>query len=295
MSGRAPAIDAAGNVYYMSGNGPTSGGYNGVNEFSESLLKFSPSVGIGSPVDWFTPSSWLSLDQDDNDFGGSGPMLLPGTNLVIGGGKAGTFYLTSTTSLGHEQIGDTQIAQVLNNNGGEIKSGPVYWNRMANGGVDNPWMYVWSDGGDVLKAYTFVTSSGQFVYATQGNLASPAGNSGGVLTLTANGGTPQTGIVWSSMPLNADADGGVHQGVLRAYNADDLSQELWDSNLSATDNMGNWPKFNPPTVANGRVYMGSFPSDGMGSTSVTVYGLFNAKYPSPAAVVLAPIINYLLN
>ena len=112
--------------------------------------------------------------------------------------------------------------------------------------------------------------------------------------MTANGGTPQTGIVWSSMPLNANADGGVHQGVLRAYNADNLSEELWDSNLSANDNMGNWPKFSPPTVANGRVYMASFPSDGVSSTSVSVYGLFNGVYPKPAAVIMTPILNYLL-
>lgn len=279
----------------MSGNGPTGGGgYNGVNDFSESLLKFSPAAGLSTPVDWFTPSNWLGLDQDDEDFGGSGPLLLPGTNLIIGGGKFGTFYLTNTLALGHEQPGNTQIVQTLNNNGGEIKSRPVYWNRMAAGGVDNPWMYVWSDGGDVLKAYTFVTSGNQFVFATEGSLASPGGNSGGVLTLTANGGTPQTGIVWSSMPLNANADGGVHQGVLRAYNADNLSEELWDSNLSANDNMGNWPKFSPPTVANGRVYMASFPSDGVSSTSVSVYGLFNGVYPKPAAVIMTPILNYLL-
>ncbi|MEO7326705.1 MAG: hypothetical protein ABIW82_17935, partial [Dokdonella sp.] len=68
---------------------------------------------------------------------------------------------------------------------------------------------------------------------------------------------------------------GIHPGVLRALDANDLTHELWNSEqMGARDRMGNWPKFSPPTIVGGRVYMGSFPSDGVGSTKVSTYGVF---------------------
>jgi hypothetical protein len=74
--------------------------------------------------------------------------------------------------------------------------------------------------------------------------------------------------------VSGDANSGVHSGMLRAFDADDLSTELWNSNQNSDrDNSGNWPKFSPPTVVNGRVYLGSFPDDGFGDTKVNVYGL----------------------
>ncbi len=267
MSGRAPAVDASGNVYYMTGNGS----WNGTSNFSESMLKFGAGSGL-SLVDWFTPSSYASLDSGDLDYGASGPLLVPGTSLVVGGGKEGIFYVMNSGNLGHEQAGNGQIVQSLANNGGYIKSGPVYWNRVGGAG---PWMYDWSDGGaggDVLKAYHFNGSTFDTTPAAQSTIVSPAGNSGGVLTLSANGGTPGTGIVWACMPVNSDGDNGVHAGILRAFNADNLAQELWDSS-NGTDTLGNWPKFSAPLVANGRVYVGSYPSGGVGATTVSVYGL----------------------
>ena len=72
--------------------------------------------------------------------------------------------------------------------------------------------------------------------------------------------------------------------MLRAFNADNLSQELWESDSVSTDAPGIWPKFSPPTVANGRVYMASIPADGVSSTTISVYGLFNGFYPTAAAL-----------
>jgi hypothetical protein len=275
MSGRAPAIDSSGNLYVMTGNGF----WDGVSSFSESMLKFGPGGGLPL-VDWFTPDNHAAVDAADEDYGASGPMLVPGTNLVIGGGKHGVFYMMNTASLGHIQSGNGQIVQSLNNNGGFIKSGPVYWNRSGGAG---PWMYNWSDGNggnEVIKAYHFNGSTFDASLASWGTVPSPGGNSGGVLTLSANGGTPGTGIVWASMPLNADGENGVIQGVLRAFNADNLAQQLWSSTGRSGDDMGNWPKFSPPTVANGRVYIGSVPTAGI-FAPLNVYGL---APPAPTSV-----------
>ena len=53
-----------------------------------------------------------------------------------------------------------------------------------------------------------------------------------------------------------------------AYDASNLTNELWDSQQnSARDGLGNWAKFNAPTVANGKVYLATF------SGQLLVYGL----------------------
>ena len=68
--------------------------------------------------------------------------------------------------------------------------------------------------------------------------------------------------------------------MLRAFDADDLQTELWNSETNdARDDAGNWPKFSPPTVVNGRVYLGSFPSDGAGDTRST-FTACSARIPS---------------
>ncbi|HEY0232778.1 MAG TPA: hypothetical protein VGC55_16135, partial [Dokdonella sp.] len=278
MAGRAPVVDASGNVYYMTGNGP----YDGTNSFGESFVKFGPTP--DTPLlDWFTPNEVDSLNGSDADLGGSGPLLIPGTDLLVGGGKSGKFFVTHSGDMGHLGVGtgNTNIVQAFSNGGQQIKGGTVYWNRA--GGV-GPWMYVWADSHSTLKGYHFnadfgtgnpVVQAFDTTPASQSVLFSNNGSAGGVMTLSANGSTPGTGVIWSSMAFSgSDANSGIHPGVLRALNADDLTHELWNSEQnSARDSMGNWPKFSPPTVVNGHVYMGSFPSDGVGDTQVSVYGL----------------------
>ena len=268
MAGRAPAVDADGSVYYITGNG----NWDGVTNFGESFVKFGPTP--DTPLlDWFTPSDYGSLNNADLDLGGSGPILIPGTDLILGGGKGGTFYLTHTSDMGHEANPD-DIAQPPfgNGNGGQIKGGPIYWNR--DGGV-GPWMYVWSDNRNSMNAYHFDGTMFDTTPVSQSTVLSRSGSAGGVLTLSANGSLPGSGIVWSSMAFSgSDPNSLVHPGILRAFDADDLGHELWNSEQdSARDSMGNWPKFSPPIVVNGRVYMASFPIDGIADTSVSVYGL----------------------
>ncbi|MEP7042477.1 MAG: PQQ-binding-like beta-propeller repeat protein [Dokdonella sp.] len=270
MAGRAPAIDADGNVYYMVGNGP----WDGVDNFGESFLKFGTATPDTPLLDWFTPNEVDNLNGGDVDLGGSGPILVPGTGLITGAGKGGKFYVTQTSDMGHLGVGtgNTNIVQTFSNGGQQIKGGPIYWNRAGGLG---PWMYVWSDNHNTLKAYNFNGTTFDSTPVQQSTLFSNGGSAGGVLTLSANGSTPGSGIIWSSMAFSgSDANSGIHPGVLRALNADNLSDELWNSEQnSARDSMGNWPKFSPPTVVNGHVYMGSFPSDGVGDTQVSVYGL----------------------
>ena len=272
MSGRAPAIDSAGNLYYASGNGD----WDGESSFGDSVLKFGTTGGSLSLSDYFTPDDYASLQAGDLDLGSSGPLLIPGTNLLVHGGKESIFYLLNTSGLGHEQSGNGQIVQSLTTpQGGEIHGGPVFWNRTTN---DGPTMYVWPNSGGSMEAYQFNGSTFNTTPISASTIAAPQGQSGGVLTLSANGSTIGSGIVWASMPISRDGDHGLSPGVLRAFDANNLTTELWDSQMnSSRDAMGLWPKYSPPTVVNGKVYMAAFPSDGVSAGTISVYGLLSQQ------------------
>jgi hypothetical protein len=82
------------------------------------------------------------------------------------------------------------------------------------------------------------------------NLIVPDGMPGGALSISANG--SQDGVVWVSMPNRKDATTGVHRGSLVALDARDLHY-LWDDQC-----IWYFAKFNPPTVADGHVFLATF-------------------------------------
>lgn len=292
MSGRAPAVDSAGNLYYASGNGD----WDGVSNFGDSIVKLATTGGTLSLVDYFTPDDYAVLETSDLDLGSSGPLLISGTNLLVHGGKEPIFFVMRTTNLGHEQAGNNQIVQNFPVTGRNIHSGPVFWNRTTDAG---PTLYVWPEN-TTLQAFQFNGSIFSTTPISQSTIVAPSGHSAGVLTLSANGSTPGSGIIWASMPINEDSDHGVHAGLLRAFDANNLSTELWDSEMnSSRDALGNWPKFSSPTVANGRVYMASFPSDGVSTTAISIYGLLTdfsiSASPSSNSVVPGGTVSYSVN
>jgi PQQ enzyme repeat len=262
QSGRPPVIDASGYVYVFTGNG-YGNGYDGVSDFSESLLKLDPSHGLAL-VDWFTPANWSYLDTNDLDMSSSGMMLIPGTGILIGGGKDGTFYSLRATNLGHYSANNGGALQSFAASQGEIRGGPVYWNRKARAGGALLFNWGASDG---LKSYSFVNGMlGTTPTATGGGIANWPG---GELTLSANGSVNGSGIVWANVSSSGDPENNPPSpGELRAFNAANVGLELWNSNMVASrDSSGNYAKFVPPLVVNGKVYLATF------SRQVMVYGL----------------------
>jgi IPT/TIG domain-containing protein len=263
QSGRPPVVDSSGNVYVISGNSFGTGGYDGVHNFSETVLKLNPAQGLAL-VDWFTPSNWLTLDNYDLDLTSSGPMLIPGTSLLVGGGKTGVLYLLNTANLGKNTANDSGALQQLQISALELRGGPVYWQRSAASG--GPLMYDWS-AGDRVKAYPFNGSTFATTPSAQGSFTQlwP----GGILTLSANGSTAGTGVLWATVVTSGDAENNPPvPGELYAFDATDVATELWSSNTNATrDSFGNYAKFVPPLVANGKVYLATW------SSQVAVYGL----------------------
>lgn len=279
QSGRPPVVDASGYVYVFTGNGYNGVGYDGVHNFSETVLKLDPTAGLALK-DWFTPSNWLTLDNGDQDLTSSGPMLIPGTALLAGGGKTGVLYVLDTAAgLGGNTPNDTGAVQKIQISSGELRGGPVYWQRSAaNGG---PLLYDWG-AGDRLKAFPFNGSTLATTPSAQGSLTSQPWP-GGILTVSANADTPATGVLWAAVVTSGNAeDSPPAPGALYAFDAGNVATQLWNSNMNAArDAFGNFAKFVPPLVANGRVYVATW------SNQVAVYGLTGTA-PPPSLASVSP-------
>jgi hypothetical protein len=260
QSGQGPAADAEGNIFFVTSNGT----WDGVSNFSDSFLRVDPSLHVR---DWFTPSDYEDLDKRDLDLNSSGAMLLPGTHEVMGAGKKGILYLIDTARLGH--LGDEHAVQHFRVAKGEVNGGAVYWRSAQRGGM----VYIWGQD-DALHVFAF--NNGRFDPQPLAVGAETSAYPGGMLSLSADGDT--RGILWANAALAPH--GGSHingPGVLRAYDANDVTRELWDSNMDpARDSPGRVSKNAPPTVVNGKVYLASFGTLPVGTGALYVYGLLPA-------------------
>lgn len=263
QSGRPPAIDENGNIYLFVGNGYSNGnwnvaaanGYDGQNNFSESVLKFDTNLNL---IDWFAPSSWAYLDANDLDTSSSGPTLIPNTNLLVGGGKDGNFYVWDRDNLGKYNQTDSQVIQKIptffpnptRTNGGALYAGPVFWNRSQAAGGSLLFL-AWSYSPIYALAFNGTMLNTTPLSSSPPKDAAHSGDRGywNAFTLSANGDTSGTGIIWEVINT-----WGTNISVLRALDAENLSNELWNSSVYLVDNMAGSTEFIPPLVANGKVY-----------------------------------------
>jgi hypothetical protein len=258
QGGQAPAADGDGYLYFMSGNGLYS--ESGKN-FGESFIKLSKDG--RSVADWYTPSNVNDLNDADLDLGSGGTLMIPGTGLLVGGGKEGTLYLVDTvrggSGMGHftPDAGDDP-AKKYRVSTQHVHTGPVYWDNGTKKHI-----YVWAEE-DYLKVYR-LNPDNTLSLDHQSRSAAGEGMPGGFLSLSANG--TAEGILWASMPLIESANHSEVPGVLRAFDASDVTRELWSSRLLPQDDTGIFAKFSPPTVSNGKVYVPTF------SNQLVVYGV----------------------
>jgi hypothetical protein len=132
-----------------------------------------------------------------------------------------------------------------------------------------------------MLAYAFDSSTNMFNTTPTSKSATPYGFPGATASVSASG-SHTDGVLWAIDNTNycttrAPACGAA---VLHAYDATNLANELWNSSMVSTDAAGNAVKFTVPTVANGKVYIGTRGNNtggASGSTSVSgeldVYGL----------------------
>jgi len=260
MSGGGPAADAAGNVFLLTANGKfettlDANGFPSGQDYGNSFLKIVTATGTLSVGDYFTMHNEVSESASDVDLGSGGGMLLPdvtdggGTvrHLMVGAGKDGNIYVVDRDSMGHFSASTNNIWQEIDGTlRGGIWSTPAYFNGTV----------YYGDSGSTLKAYAL--TSAKLSTSPTSQSASQFAYPGSAPAVSANG--TANGIVWAHE--NTDP------AVLHAYDATDLSHELYNSNQAASgrDHFGTGNKFITPTIADGKVLVGT-------THSVAVFGL----------------------
>ncbi len=268
MSAGAPAVDESGNIYVAVGNGSvgTKNNISDVRNRGESALKLTPNGSTLSIGSFFTPKNFQDLENADLDFGATQVLLMPNTNLAITGCKDGNIYVMDRDNMGGINLTKNNVVQTINlGSGKSLRSSFAYFK-----GLTKEFFYTWSENA-ALKAFPFNRITGQFDEANVviGNAQGPSGANGTLLTVSSDGSKEGTGILWASHASNGDANQSVRPGILRAFDANDVTKELWNSNSNSKDGIGNYAKFVCPTVANGKVYMASF------SNQLVIYGVID--------------------
>jgi hypothetical protein len=255
QSGGGPAADAAGNIYVVTGNGT----FDANADYGDTFLKLTPTAAGLTVASSFTPFDQALLDARDEDLGSAGPILLPDQpggdpHLLIGAGKEGKMYVLNRDALGGFDPSEDHVVEELPQSITSAFDTPGYFNgQVYFGGI-----------GDALKA--FALTGGQLSPTPSSQSSVVFGYPGTTPSISADGSA--NGIVWA-----------VQNGspaVLRAYPADDLATELYDSaQAGGRDQLGKGVKFEAPTVVNGKVYVGT-------QTGLAVFGLLPGAASSPA-------------
>jgi len=269
QSGQGIAADGSGNIYVMTGNGTFDLNTGGVDA-SDSFLKLSTQSGL-SLSDYFTPFNQACLSSGDRDVGSGGNLLLPTQsgahpNELIGVGKEGRIYVLDRNNMGKYNTVSTactnqnvtnvdKIVQELPPGVvGGLWSSPSYWN-----GPTGQFVY-FAGSSDHLKAFRL--TNGLLSTAPSSQTLETFSFPNGDPSISSNGSTGGTGILWTVDP----------GAVLHAYDATNLGTELYNSNQNGSrDNLGGYVKFSVPTVANGKVFVGT-------PNTLTIYGLLQQQF-----------------
>jgi hypothetical protein len=258
QSGGGLAADAQGNIYFATGNG-TFDVNTGGPDYGDSVVKLSTAAGLGV-ADYFTPSDQAVLNQYDIDLGSGGPLLLPDQpdpHLLVQTGKEGTIRLIDRDRMGGYNPAGDNIVQELPGAVGRTWSSPAYF----NGSV------YYAGVGDVLKAFDLV--NGELTGAPVSRALAGSGFPGSTPSVSANG--THDGIVWT---VQSDAYGSGGPAVLHAYDATDVSRELYNSAQDPSrDGLWGAVKFATPTVARGKVFVGT-------QYGLAVFGLLHSDPPA---------------
>jgi hypothetical protein len=269
---------AVGNNFRVTGGPPGFDPPSG--NYGETVLKLDPrgSSQQLAVADYFTPFNWQALDNADLDLGSGGTMLLPDSvgspqhpHLIVETGKTGRLYLIDRDNMGHnspdQATENMHVVQELFLTGQQsagVWGNPAYVQVNATTGL-----IYYHGSGDFGRAIQI--SNATLTYDVNNAMTKTAetfGFPGGQPIISSNG--TANAIMWD---LRVDQ---APNAVLHAYNANNLGQELYNSNqTSQRDFPGGGVKFTNPTVTNGRVLVGN-------ASSFSVYGLFATHTAAPA-------------
>jgi hypothetical protein len=264
QSGGGPSADSNHNVFVVTANGTFNLGRQATTySYSNSFLRFTTTGGLAL-ADYFSPCDEANLGPSGRSLGTSAPVLLPDSagsaaqpHLLIGGSMGGSLYVLNRDNMGHF-VGpcpdSSSRVQTISFGGGPILSTPLFWNDAV---------YLASGGGNLLS----FSMSGGILAASPSAAQSPEklGPQGATPVISSNG--TSNAILWliDSSGALATTNG---PAILRAYDPNNLSNEIYNSGMAAAsrDMAGLAVKFTVPTVANGKVYVGT-------QSELDVYGL----------------------
>jgi hypothetical protein len=256
-SGAGMAADGSGNVFLLDANGDfdttlNSSGFPANGNYGNAFLRLTTAGGL-TVADYFEMYNQAGENGDDIDLGSGGTLLLNQNDsygktwqIAVGAGKDGNLYVVDRTNMGKFHRGSNDIYQELDGAlpGGVWSMPAAFAARIYYGPVGSP-ILAFEFSNSKLKAKPVAQTTNAFRYPG----ATPSISSNGSLNA----------IVWAVENSNP--------AVLHAYDANTLIQ-IYDSNLAAggRDHFGNGNKFITPTIAGGKVYVGT--TDGVG-----VFGL----------------------
>jgi outer membrane protein assembly factor BamB len=257
QAGLGPATDGKGNIYLATGNGPfdqtLNGGFPANQDYGDTVLKLSTQNGL-VVADYFTPYTQQHDADIDLDLASGGVVVLPtivdsnknGHNLLVIAGKDNNIYLLNRNYLGKFSASGNNIYQELDGvNGGGSWASPAYFNgSIYCTGVNATLKRFAFDFSNPSKPLLNPTPAGQTAQVFQYPGLTPSISSNGT----------QDAIVWGYEYNSTRA-------VLHAYDPSTLT-ELYNSGSL----LGGGVKFAVPTIANGRVYLGT-------ANSLVAFGL----------------------
>jgi outer membrane protein assembly factor BamB len=260
-SGAGPAADSSGNIVALQANGTfdttlDAQGFPSQRNFGNSFLKINTTNRQLAVADYFAPFNVANENSTDEDLGSGGALVLPDLadslgrtrHLAVGAGKDGHIYVVDRDNMGKfNPANNSQIYQDLNGQlAGPVFGMPAYFNGAIYYGAV----------GDRLKAFPMTNAVVAGAPSSRSPNAFPY--PGTTPSISSNGATD--GIAWVAENTNP--------AVLHAYNAADLSHELYNSNQAGNgrDHFGAGNKFIAPMIAHGKVYVGT-------TNGVGVFGL----------------------
>ena len=258
MGGQGLLADASNNIYVVTANS-TQSTDTASEDYGQSFLKLVPSGGTLTVADYFKPNEYNSWNGNDLDLGSTGAFAIPGTSYIAGGSKAGILFVINTDNMGKLDTSANQVVQQFQATNG-LWGNPAFWNNN---------LYIWGVN-EPLKMYHFTGSVFETTPTSQSAYSPPGGTTSGTVSVSSDGTNADTAIVWATAPAG-DPDHATVAGNMYAYDATDLGTLLWStSQNSSRDGYGNYAKFCAPTIANGKVYVGT------DSERVVAYGILSS-------------------
>lgn len=244
QSGGAFSVDPTGFIYLQTGNG-TFDVNSGGKDRGDSFLKLkAPTLTV---ADYFTPYNQAALDSGDLDLGSGAGLVLPHQsgkfpNEIVSAGKQGVIYVVNRSNMGKFNSTTDHVIQKLQGSARGYWSSAAYWNNSV---------YL-SGRSDFLSQYSLTNG----LLSTSAVSQAPTQFSfGSTPAISANG--SMNGIVWA-LERPVKVKDVIPPAILHAYNATNVSQELYNSTQAGTrDVPGPAITFAIPTVINGKVYVGS--------------------------------------